>query len=140
MGAQQLYQSSGGFKEYLYHQVGDTISANGITGKVIAKTGGQPGHDGLPLYSNTSKVYFKLDEHGMIEQARIYDGRKAVYDIDWGHVHDDFKIGMVHIHAFSYTSNGDVDRKQKNARFLNDEEMEKYGALLKKANPNIKFR
>lgn len=140
MGAQRSYLPSGGFKEYLYHQIGDTITANGISGKVIAKVGGAPGHDGLPMYSNTSKVYFKLDDDGKIEQARIYDGRKAVFDIDWGHNHYGFKIGTVHIHEFTYTSNGELNRKQQKVRYLNNKEMKRYGALLKKANPSIKFR
>ena len=67
MGGQRSYLPSGGFKEYLYHQVGDTITANGISGKIISRIDGTPGHDGLPQYSNTSKIYFKLDENGEIE-------------------------------------------------------------------------
>lgn len=140
MGAQRSYLTSGGFREYLYHQIGDTITANGLSGKVIAKVGGNPGHDGLPMYSNTSKVYFKLDDDGKIEQARIYNGRKAVLDIDWGHNHEGFKKGMVHVHELVPTADGGWDRKLHTARYLNNKEMKKYGALLKKANPSIKFR
>ena len=34
MGAQKSYRPSGGFSEYLYHQVGEAIVADGISGKV----------------------------------------------------------------------------------------------------------
>ena len=68
----------------MYHQVGDTITANGISAKVITRVGGLPGHDGLPQYANTSNVYLKMARDGKIEQARIYNGRKAALDIDWG--------------------------------------------------------
>lgn len=35
MGGQREYIKSGGFSEYLYHQVGETLSSNGVSGKVI---------------------------------------------------------------------------------------------------------
>jgi len=140
MGGQSSYLPTGGFQEYLYHQVGETITAGGITGKVIEKINGNPGHDGLPLYSNTSKIYFKVNEDGIIEQARIYNGRQAIYDIDWGHTHNEFQKGVAHIHEFVQDKKGNWHRNIKDARYLNNEEIKKYGDLLKKANPSIKFR
>jgi len=140
MGGQNSYLPSGGFLEYLYHQVGETITANGISGKVIEKINGNPGHDGLPIYSNSSKVYFKVDEKGKIEQARIYDGRKAVLDIDWGHNHHGFPKGTAHVHVFVKDNKGNWHRDGKKSRHLNNAEMKKYGPLLKKANPEIKLR
>lgn len=140
MGGQSAYIPSGGFKEYLYHQVGETITADGIAGKVISKIGGIPGHDGLPHYSNTSKVYFKLDENGQIEQARIYDGRHSALDIDWGHSHHVFQKGIAHVHEYYQDKDGTWKRDKDHARHLNNDEMKKYGELLKKAYPNIKFR
>ncbi len=113
MGKQSSYIPSGGFKEYVYHQVGATITANGLSGKVIDSKNGIPGHDGLPFYSNTSKIYFKMDDHGQIEQARIYDGRKAAFDLDWGHTHHSFEKGIVHVHRIYEDENGRLvwDRK-----------------------------
>lgn len=131
---------TGGFSEYLYHQIGDTITANGISGKVIAKYDGDPEHDGLPIYSNTSKVYFKLGDGGKVEQARIYDGRKAVFDFDWGHPHHQFDKGVVHVHEHGVNKKGRWERSIKPVRYMNNEEMTKYGELLKKANPDVKFR
>ena len=60
MGAQKSYRPSGGFSEYLYHQVGETIVADGISGKVIKRIELDNTHDGLPLYSNSSRVYFRF--------------------------------------------------------------------------------
>lgn len=86
MGGQREYIPSRGFTEYLYHQIGDTLTANGVSGKVIARQSSDNLHDGLPKYSNTSKVYFKLDDvTKMIEQARVYENRRVAYDFDWGH-------------------------------------------------------
>ncbi len=140
MGGQHSYLPSGGFKEYLYHQIGETITANGISGKVIAKSGGTPGHDGLPQYSNTSKIYFKPDENGKIEQARVYDGRRCVLDIDWGHNHHEFKKGIVHVHEYIIGKDSKLHRDGKHVRYLDNDEMKKYGELLRKAYLGIRFR
>ena len=140
MGGQNSYIPSGGFKEYLYHQIGDTITANGLSGKVIAKIGGKLGHDGLPKYSNTSKIYFKLDENGIIEQARLYEGRQAFIDIDWGHSHHECKKGVAHVHKYYKDKNGNWRRDERHVRYLNNAEMKELGPLLKKANPYVKFR
>lgn len=140
MGGQKAYISSGGFKEYLYHQIGETITANGVTGKVISRIDGVPGHDGLPQYSNTSKIYFKMDDKGKIEQARIYDDRRSALDIDWGHTHHEFQKGTVHVHEYYQDKDGKWKRDQKHVRFMNNDEIKKYGDLLKKAAQDIKFR
>lgn len=140
MGGQRSYLPSGGFKEYLYHQVGDTITANSISGKIISRIDGTPGHDGLPQYSNTSKIYFKLDENGEIEQARIYDDRRVALDIDWGHNHHEFKKGIAHVHEYYKGKDSKWHRDEKGVRLLNNDEMKKFGELLKKANPYVKFR
>lgn len=109
MGGQREYLQSGGFSEYLYRQEGETLTANGISGKVISKQGSDNAHDGLPKYSNTSKVYFKLDDvTRVIEQARVYENRKWV--------------------------------RSNSPRLMNNNEIAKYGDLLKKANPNVRFR
>ena len=66
MGDFKNYNSSGGFDEYLYHQVGDTITAsNGLQGKVMngnSDPKDEKFHEGLPMYSNTSEVYFKRND------------------------------------------------------------------------------
>lgn len=84
---QRLYNESGGFSEYLYHQVGETIVAsNGVEGKIVEKID-KASYDGLPILSNTSEVYFKTNANGEIIQARIYKDRKPVCDFDWDHNH-----------------------------------------------------
>ncbi len=140
MGGQREYIPSKGFTEYLYHQIGDTLTANGVSGKVIAKQGTDNLHDGLPKYSNTSKVYFKLDDvTNMIEQARVYENRCVAYDFDWGHTHKEYTAGIVHVHEWYENKNGKWIRSNK-PRLLNNDEITKYGNLLKKANPNVRFR
>ena len=140
MGGQNSYLPSGGFSEYLYHQVGETITANGVSGKVIQKSGDDRSHNGLPKYSNTSNIYFKIDDKsGIIEQARIYKDRKVTLDFDWGHTHNNFKEGVVHVHEWHEDENGNWVRS-KEGRCLNNDEIKKYGELLKKANPTIKLR
>lgn len=82
MGDFKSYNPSGGFDQYLYTQIGDTITAsNGVQGKVITEftmTPAKPFHESLPIYSNTSEVYLKKSDKGTyaIEQARVYHGRK----------------------------------------------------------------
>jgi hypothetical protein len=140
MGGQRSYLESGGFSEYLYHQVGETITANGISGKVIEPYGNNLSHSGLPQYSNTSNIYFKLDDKtGKIEQARVYDGRKVAYDFDWGHTHKEYNAGIVHVHEWHKNSSGNWVRSSK-PRGMNNDEIKKYGPLLKKANSEVRLR
>lgn len=144
MGDFSKYVESGGFTEYLYHEVGDIITAsNGLQGKVIngpADPKDESFHESLPLYSDTSEVYFKKSDEGdhPIEQARIFKDRHPSIDIDWGHTHGKFKEGTIHIHEWKPKQGGGWDRKPPRA--ANNAEIERYGELLKKANPSIKFR
>lgn len=134
MGGEKTYNPDGGFTEQLYYQVGDAIEANGLTGKVLGKFGEKIGHSNLPSYSNTSNIYFKIGKEGNVEQMRIYENRKMKMDFDWGHVHKEFPKGVVHVQTRG--ANG----SSATTRFMSNEEIEKYGELLRKADPNVKFR
>ena len=142
MGDVKSYNSSGGFDQYLYRQVGETITAsNGVQGKVITSSADDNMfHDSLPFYSNTSEVYFKVsDETKQIEQARIYKERKVALDFDWDHTHKPYEKGVVHVHEWHMNKKGEWKRS-RTPRFMNDEEMKRYGELIKKANPKAKLR
>lgn len=143
MGNGKDYITSGGFDQYLYHQVGDTITAsNGVQGKAITEyTDGDDFHSSLPQYSNTSEVYFKIDDISkQIEQARVYKDRKVFLDFDWNHTHKQFEVGLVHVHEWKFNKKGKWIRDESNVRYMTDAEIERYGELLKLANPNIKFK
>lgn len=145
MGLQRQYIMNGGFSSYLYHQKGEIIIAsNGIKGKVVEKIDGTQ-YDGLPIFSNTSDVYFKINANGEIVQARIYKDRKPVCDLDWDHSHtnksgEKFEKGVVHVQPFKQKNDGSWHRDSKKARYMSTEEIDKYGELIKKANPNAKLR
>jgi len=145
MGDLKNFNPDGGFDEYLYHQVGDTITAsNGVQGKVINKnedTMDESFHDSLPLYSNTSEVYFKRsDEYPHeIEQARVYIDRKAALDFDWGHAHGSHEKGVVHVQEW-YLDHRNRWVRSKVERGLNNDEIKRYGELLRLANPNVRLR
>jgi len=145
MGDVKYYNEAGGFDECLYHQVGDTITAsNGVQGKVINSNNDptdESFHDSLPIYSNTSEVYFKKSDVGQheIEQARVYHNRKAALDFDWGHAHGSHEKGVVHVQEWHFNKNGQWVR-QKRERGMSNEEIARYGELLKLANPNVRLR
>lgn len=144
MGDLSKYVESGGFTEYLYHDVGDIITAsNGVQGKVIngpQDPKDESFHESLPLYSDTSEVYFKKSDEGehLIEQARVFKDRQPSIDIDWGHTHGEFKEGTVHVHEWVPKPGGGFKRKPP--RLATAAELERYGELIKKANPNLKLR
>lgn len=140
MGGFKKYNLEGGFSEYLYHQVGEPITGNNITAKVVTRIDDDAFHSSLPLYSNTSIAYAKRSDQGNheIEQLRIYEKRQAVVDFDWGHEHKSCMKGVVHVHIVQ--SEGNLHADAKNVRYMNNEEIEKYGPLIKKLNPNAKFR
>jgi hypothetical protein len=144
MGDYATYDASGGFKEFLYHDVGDIITAdNGIQGKVIngfLDPNDETFHESLPLFSGKSEVYFKKSDEGdhPIEQVRVYKDRHAFIDIDWGHTHKSFKSGTVHVHEWVKRPNGTF--KRLNPRYASNEEIARYGDLIRKANPNVRLR
>lgn len=142
MGNGRLYQESGGFTEYLYRQVGCTITAsNGVQGKIVTEyRDNEKYHSSLPQYSNTSEAYFKNDDiTHEVEQARIYKNRRASLDLDWGHQHKEFPKGVVHVHEWRQDKKGNWTRTEK-VRYMNNNEISRYGELLRKANENVRFR
>ncbi len=145
MGTQREFIESGGFTTYLYTQEGaDIVASNGVVGKVVVKIEGSS-YDGLPIFSNTSEVYLKQNASGEIIQARIYNNRRPVCDFDWDHSHtnksgEQFEIGVVHVQPFKQKANGDWMRDSKKARYMSNDEIARYGELIKLINPNIKLR
>lgn len=146
MGNQRLYCPEGGFSAYLYHQVGETLVApNGVEGKIVEKIDARNAFDGLPTLSNTSEVYLKQNMNGEIVQARIYSNRMPMADFDWDHSHinangQHFEAGVVHVQPWKQNADGKWVRDSKHARYLTEKEVERYGPLLRKINPNLKFR
>jgi hypothetical protein len=140
MGGLKQYIAEGGFSQWLYKKVGETISYKGMSGKIVAKIDDTiPNHAGLPLAANTSDFYIKLSkDDGMPEQIRIYENRKAHLDLDWNHEHKQFKIGTLHVHDYVLDDNGKPDRQD--ARSATNAEIKKYGALIKKLNPKVKLK
>lgn len=140
MGSFKVYNSKGGFTQYLYRQVGESVSADGVTAKITTRIDDDAFHSSLPLYSNTSTAYAKCSDKGNheIEQLRIYSDRKAAIDFDWGHQHGACAKGVVHVHIVP--SNGSLRGNPQKVRYMNNEEIAKYGALIKKLNPNVKLR
>lgn len=145
MGLQKTFYIGGGFNKILYYQIGESIiTSNDLKAKIMAKINGTP-YDGLPTYSNTSDVYLKINANGEIIQARIYNKRMPVCDFDWDHEHRNangeiFKAGIVHVQEFKQNSNGNWVRQSNKARYMSDDEIERYGELLLKIKPDIKFR
>lgn len=118
--------------------------------KIIADTLGNP--DNLPTYSNSSNSYFSRDKNGEISQMRIYDDtqlrrKDPKMDIDifqtrgHGNKSDNqyFEKDVAHVHEFVKNSKGKFVRKG-DARLLTQAEVDKYGQLLRKAFPNVRFR
>ncbi len=147
MGGQNYYKAEGGFSQYLYQLVGETIEINGIQAKVIEYIGTKDHHEGLPYYSNTSDMYLKIaDNQTYVEKAIVYIDRHAAFEFDWGHEHTNkkgngksFPIGVVHVHELERIGNT-VRRKNMDARLLTAAEISKYGKILKKVYPQIKFK
>lgn len=147
MGGQNYYKAEGGFSQYLYKHVGDTIEVNGIRAKVIEYIGTKNHHEGLPYFSNTSDMYLKIaDNQSHVEKAIVYIDRHAAFEFDWGHEHKNIKgngksfpEGVVHVHELERYGNS-VCRKPTDARLLTAAEIKKYSKILKIVYPKIKFK
>lgn len=150
MGNQREYLSSGGFLQYLYvdHESFSPLTINGIRGKVVHYIpDGNTDHTGLPTYADTSDMYFRVDKNGNVIQGKVYIDRKQSIDFDWGHTHvnkkGDGKIfpeGVVHVQIYNVDKDGNFTRNSNNARYMNDDEIAKYGPLIQAFNPNVKFK
>lgn len=124
-----------------YYSDGTVIrDSKGLHGKVITEIGDTEYHSSLPKWSKGSKIYFKRDDTGIhpIEQMRVFEKRRAFLDFDWNHSHKNFKRGTVHVHEWGYNTEGKWSRS-KNPRYMSEQEIKKYGELLKNANSDVKF-
>lgn len=146
MGNQRQYLASGGFSEYLYQDESPKVTINGVTGKMISKITDPTGtHDGLPLYSNTSDIYFKKGKDGLASQAKTYKDRKTILDFDWSHTHLNadgtvFPKGTVHVQVYKIDDKGNIVRLSKQAKSMTDYQIKKYGPIIHYFNPNVKFK
>lgn len=145
MGNQREFISTGGFSQYLYMDESQSVTINGVKGKMVSKKADPTGtHDGLPTYSNTCDIYFKKGEDGLACQAKLYKERRAVLDFDWDHNHTNadgskFEAGTVHVQVYKVDKQGNIVRMSKYARRMTDEEVKKYGPIILHFNPNVKF-
>ena len=151
MGNQREYLSSGGFSQYLYEDNKNfsSLIVNGVRGKVVhyIPDGDDIDHTGLPAYADTSDMYFRVGSDGNVVQGKLYLDRKHCVDFDWGHTHvnrkGDGKIfpkGVVHVQVYPVNKNGKVTRLSDNARYMSNEEIAKYGGIIRAFNPDVKFR
>lgn len=127
-----------------YVEITPAVTVNGVKGHLIKKKGDSDMHTNLPYYSNTSDVYFRQNKDGVC-QARVYVGQKKFLDFDWSHQHRNkdgraFQKGVVHVQVWQENSDGTFTRKSGDARMMSNAEMKKYGPLLKKFCPSVKFR
>lgn len=137
MGNGQHYIKNGGFSSYFYVSRG-VISFNGFSAKIITWYNTKDNHESLPRFSKTSKMYVRLDKNGNIIQLRIYEGRKATIDFDWGHQHGNHPKGTVHVHILN--EKGNLHGNAGSVRYMNNQEMRLYGQFIKYLNPNAKLR
>lgn len=150
MGNQRQYNPTGGFFQYLFerHPDWEAVYINGVHAKVVRSiTDKECRHSSLPLYSDTSDMYFKVGRSGQIIQARFYIDRSSVLDFDWSHRHCNtkgdgqvFNEGVVHIQPYAINKNGKLKRSSMQARLMTDEEIEKYGPIIHYFNPDVKFK
>lgn len=146
---------------YLYTSLSPRVTVNGVTGRMIVdKSGINVEHPHLPAYAKTSDIYFYPGKDGLATQAKLYsEDKKMQLDFDWDHDHknkdrngnvtDTFQKGVVHVQEYISTRYKDpkdkkwkdhFKRKSNNARLMTDAEIVKYGPIILKFNPNVRFR
>lgn len=141
MGNSRSYNPAGGFYTHEYHPVGDTIYYDGLVGKIIVSNDIRK--NGLPFYSDKSDFYVGISaKTGEVIQVRLFDHRHPSIDFDWGHIHNNkaagdktrFAKGTLHVHTY------ENDVRNEIARFVNNDEIKRFGELFKSLNPSVKFR
>ena len=124
MGGSGAFLASGGFSRQ------DYITTRFVAGvKVVKHVSKRTA--GLPKYSVAPNTcYLHEDSQGNINQLRFYRGRKAKYDIDWGHGHPGLPDGEPHIHIWIHHKNGSIERPAP--RLLNVREKRVLNKLIQK--------
>ncbi|MGM9866561.1 MAG: hypothetical protein ACI303_01690 [Lepagella sp.] len=146
MGNGKVYPDGGFVGENAkYERIGDYKYANGLKGCIVKRKDGGEFHSNLPQFANTSDMYFRQNVNGVC-QARVYIDHATFLDFDWSHNHTNksdgrsFKAGTIHVQVWTRNSDGSFSRKSDNARMMSNAEMKKYGPLIRKFCPNVKFR
>lgn len=135
----------GGFSQYLYEAVTPAVVVNGVKGRIVKSVFVEAGgHDSLPTYSNSSDIYFKQNEIGVVIQAKVYRERKMILDFDWDHTHKNadgtmFEKGTIHVQSYMIKKDGSFKRLSGKARRMTSAEIEKYGPIIRHFNSNVKF-
>lgn len=148
MGIQRLLIPTGGFIEFLYvdHPNFNTVQINGIIAKALHYIDdGTDEHTGLPQYSSTSDMYFRIGKDGTVVQGKVYVNRRQSIDFDWSHKHVNsdgtvFNKGIVHVQTYQVDSKGKIQRMSDEARYMTEDEIAKYGEIIHAFNPNVRFR
>lgn len=128
-----------------YETVSSAKIVAGIKGKIVKRSGTNGSHSNLPQYAVSSDMYFRKNDFGVC-QARVYLGHKMTIDFDWSHDHTNktdgrhFERGVVHVQVWKQNSDGTFTRLSNQARMMSNEEMKKYGPLIKAFCHKVKFR
>lgn len=144
MGNQRQFNQNGGFSEYLYVSKEDSVVINGVKGRVIeyADKNHRPNWD-LPTFSESSDIYFRRNDAGVVVQAKVYLSREMIMDFDWEHHHfnvpsgEHFPIGTIHVQTYKKDRNRRFIRLSNEARRMTEKEKEKYGPIIRYYNPNV---
>jgi len=144
---------------YRYTSLSVRVTINGVTGRMIAdKSGVNVDHIYLPMQK--SDIYFYPGKDGIATQAKLYSAdKKKQLDFDWNQIHknkdrngnatETFQEGVIHVQEYVSTRYKDpkdkkwkdhFKRKSNNARLMTEAEIAKYGPIILKFNPNVKFR
>ncbi len=90
-------------------------------------------------------MYFLGYRMGEALSAKLYKEHRMVMDFDWGHTHvnkpsgEVFHRGTVHIQEYHIGEDGKITRASSKARLMTQEEIELYGSIILRYNPNVKF-
>lgn len=146
MGNGRIYPSGGFYgSNAKYNRVGDYQYANGLRGAIVKRKGDTDDHSNLPQFANTSDMYFRKNAKGVC-QARVYINHATFLDFDWSHNHTNkgdgrkFECGTIHVQTWSRNSDGSFTQLSDDARMMSNEEIKKYGPLIRKFCKNVKFR
>lgn len=137
----------GGFsgKNAKYESIGPYLFANGLKGVIVKRIDDSDYHSNLPQFANTSDMYFRNNANGVC-QGRVYIDHATFLDFDWSHRHTNkgdgrtFERGTIHVQMWSRNSDGSFTRHSDDARMMSNQEIQKYGPLIRKFCSEARFR
>ena len=68
--------------------------------------------DNTPFYSHTpNTMYARRNDKGKVVQIAVYENNKKIKDIEWGHKHGKYDVGVVRVQDYNILTGRSIEAR-----------------------------